>query len=101
MDTDRAVEIRLQLDTYLPVQYISTESLRIGVYKRLAQARSMEGIEEIGEELRDRYGRLPEPVSNLLLTAHLRVLARSLGIKSIIQQQKHFRINGFYRLSVG
>ena len=86
------IEIRLEMDAYLPREYISVESLRLGVYKRLAQARSLETIEELKEELRDRYGRIPAVVENLLMIARLRVVSQNLGIKRILQNHYQFTI---------
>ncbi len=97
-EQERSVELKLRLDAYLPNSYISLESLRIGVYKRLAQARTLESVDELDSELRDRYGRFPAPVNNLLLISRLRILARNLGVKSIVQNQHFFTITTFEQI---
>ncbi len=89
-DTDRPVEIKLEVDAFLPTHYVGVESLRIGIYKRLAQARDLREISDIKDEIRDRYGRIPAPVINLLMISRLRILSRTLGIKSIYQSGDRF-----------
>ncbi|MCX7766412.1 MAG: helicase-related protein, partial [Candidatus Sumerlaeia bacterium] len=97
-EQERTVELKLQLDAYLPNSYISLESLRIGVYKRLAQARTLESVDELASELRDRYGRIPTEVNNLLLISRLRILAQDLGIRSIVQNKHSFTITTFEQI---
>jgi transcription-repair coupling factor (superfamily II helicase) len=49
--------------------------LRIEIYRRLARVRRLERLKDFHQELRDRYGPLPEPVEWLLRLAELRLLA--------------------------
>ena len=50
-----------------------------------------EDIKAVREELADRYGKLPEPVENLLLVAGLRMLARACGVGEIVLQGANIR----------
>ena len=54
-------------------------------------ARSLERLLEGRAELVDRYGKLPEPVENLLLVAGLRMLARACGVGEIVLQGTNIR----------
>ncbi|MBR7121301.1 MAG: transcription-repair coupling factor [Lentisphaeria bacterium] len=67
----------------IPAAFIENERLRISAYRRLADIRSPEMLEEFAEELRDRYGKLPECVQNLLMLNKFRVLAMHNGIRRI------------------
>ena len=58
----------------IPPEYIENERLRISAYRRIAEIRSEYALEEFKEELRDRYGRLPECTENLLTLNLLRIL---------------------------
>jgi transcription-repair coupling factor (superfamily II helicase) len=52
---------------------------------------SEDDIKSVREELVDRYGKLPEPVENLLLVAGLRMLARACGVAEIVLQGNNIR----------
>ena len=80
---DVETSINLQADLKLPSSFVSDETLRLRIYKRVASARTEGEIEEQYRDLEDRFGELPLQVQNLLEYARLRVLGRSLGIHSI------------------
>ena len=85
------LSVELPVDAHLPHTYIPGERLRLEAYKKLAQVVSEAELGEVEAELIDRYGPLPEPVSNLVAVARLRVLARQAGITEIAVQGKHGR----------
>ncbi len=72
-------QIELKVDAYLPDAYIQDPRQKILLYKRMVSAEEVETIDEIGDELIDRFGSWPDPVSRLLETARIRVLALSLA----------------------
>ncbi|MDR5709407.1 MAG: transcription-repair coupling factor [Armatimonadota bacterium] len=78
--------VDLRVSAYLPAGYIPEEAQRLSVYRRLAALRSTDEATELREELRDRYGPLPEPVHNLVEIAALRERARGLGIGAVVQR---------------
>ncbi|MFW0110110.1 transcription-repair coupling factor [Rothia sp. P13129] len=78
------VKVDIPVNAHFPHEYISSERLRLAGYRQIAQANSEEELNDIREELKDRYGELPEPVENLLLVASLRIYARSLGVQEIV-----------------
>ena len=82
------VEIKLAVDAYFPSRYIRDPRLKVEMYKRVAGATGLSDIDDILDELLDRYGPMPDPVANLLQVARLRLLARELGIAVISQQEK-------------
>ncbi|GES32243.1 transcription-repair coupling factor [Streptomyces angustmyceticus] len=85
------VKIELPVDAHVPHDYAPGERLRLQAYRAIASASSEEDIAAVREELVDRYGKLPEPVENLLLVAGLRMLARSCGVTDITQQGSNIR----------
>jgi len=78
------VKIELPLDAHIPVEYIEQERLRLEAYKRIAAAATETEIDELVEELLDRYGNVPEPVDLLLEVARLRVAARAAGLAEVM-----------------
>ncbi|MEX0171716.1 transcription-repair coupling factor [Streptomyces sp. LMG1-1-1.1] len=85
------VKIELPVDAHMPHDYAPGERLRLQAYRSIASANSEEDIRAVREELTDRYGKLPEPVENLLLVAGLRMLARSCGVGEIVLQGSNIR----------
>ncbi|MFK0291679.1 transcription-repair coupling factor [Streptomyces sp. NPDC090442] len=85
------VKIELPVDAHVPHDYAPGEQLRLQAYRAIASANSEEDIAAVREELTDRYGKLPEPVENLLLVAGLRMLARSCGVTDITLQGSNIR----------
>jgi transcription-repair coupling factor (superfamily II helicase) len=76
-------EINLKIPAFIPEDYVPDPNQRLVMYKRLVQASVAEDVETIGEELMDRYGRHPLPVTYLLGTMKLRVLLRALLVKRL------------------
>ncbi len=85
------VRIELPVDAHLPHGYIPGERLRLEAYRKLAAAADQRELDDIAEELRDRYGTLPEPVTNLFSVAQLRILARQAKVADIVLQGNHVR----------
>ncbi|MFG2830776.1 transcription-repair coupling factor [Streptomyces sp. NPDC048434] len=85
------VKIELPVDAHVPHDYAPGERLRLQAYRAIASASSEEDVAAVREELVDRYGKLPEPVENLLLVAGLRMLARSCGVSDITLQGANIR----------
>ena len=94
-------DIKLHSPALLPESYCPDIHARLVLYKRLASCETEAEIDQIHEELIDRFG-LPEPaVSTLIASHHLRIEAASLGIDTIDASSeaitftfgKHHRIN--------
>ena len=90
-----AVEVKIELpvDAHLPHDYIGSERLRLEMYKRFAEVRSDEDVKVLQEELLDRYGAPPDPVTRLLVVASFRARARAAGLSEITVQGKYVRFH--------
>ncbi len=75
--------IDLELDAYIPSDYISNEYQKLDIYKRIAAIRSGEERDEMLDELIDRFGSPPRPVQVLLDAAMLREQAHALYITEV------------------
>jgi transcription-repair coupling factor (superfamily II helicase) len=71
------LEVHLDLPwaAYLPRDYVPGQKLRIEVYRRLTRVRRLERLNEFRDELRDRFGPIPESAEWLLRLQELRILA--------------------------
>ncbi len=77
------VSIELPLSGALTTGYIPDRSLRLQLYRRMANMRSLEDVDAMWEELDDRFGPPPPEVENLLYQLRVKVLASAVGISSI------------------
>ncbi|MBQ7256523.1 MAG: transcription-repair coupling factor, partial [Abditibacteriota bacterium] len=82
--------VDIQLDTYIPEDYIEAEGLRIMFYKKLAQVSSKEVLLNIKSEMKDRFGDLPEPCENMFTLLNLSFRAEENNIKSIIKDGNRY-----------
>ncbi|NJC87051.1 MAG: transcription-repair coupling factor [Desulfuromonas sp.] len=74
-------EVRLGLSAYLPEGYVADPNQRLVFYRRMAAAVDEDELYAAGDELRDRFGELPEPAQLLLEVMKLRVLMKQLRIE--------------------
>ncbi|MEO8215736.1 MAG: transcription-repair coupling factor [Acidobacteriota bacterium] len=86
IEEDIETSMNLGIDIYIPPQYISDENLRMIFYKKLASARDAARLEEVRQEMRDRFGAIPENVESLFDFVGLRQQAQALGVVSIVRQ---------------
>ena len=77
------INIDLGLDIHIPQHYIADPSQRLWLYKRLSILSSRRSLENLKEEVEDRFGRYPRSVSNLFEYGALRLRANRLRISSI------------------
>lgn len=78
--------IDLEIDAYLPENYVPSESQRLDIYKRIASIDSEDARDEMLDELIDRFGEPSKPVMNLLFVAMLRMEAHNAFIIDISQK---------------
>ena len=89
--TLEAVEpsIELPVDIYISDEYILDQGTKMEFYKKVMLVRNVSDANEIEEELEDRFGDLPGPVTNLVAMAKLRAYCYQLGIQNVSQQKGH------------
>ena len=80
---DVSTEVNLHVSALLPASYCSDVHERLSLYKRLADAESVEQLDALREELVDRFGELPEPARALLECHRVRLAARPLGVARV------------------
>ena len=78
-----SVEINLHTPALLPADYCTDVHERLVLYKRLAGCADADSLDRLGEELVDRFGRLPDPARALMETHRLRLAAEPLGVSRI------------------
>jgi transcription-repair coupling factor (superfamily II helicase) len=118
-------EINLHVPALLPNDYCGDVHERLSIYKRLANCDGQDKIDDLQEELIDRFGKLPDPAKALVETHRLRIAAKSIGIVKIdahtdsallqfvpnppidamriidlIQKNRHIKLNGQDKLRI-
>ena len=79
----RHVEIALPISAFLPPEYIPEGRPKIEMYRRISSIESLETLGELKDEVRDRFGPLPDPVEKLFLIRELQLLALRWQIHDI------------------
>ncbi|MCJ7579024.1 MAG: transcription-repair coupling factor, partial [Candidatus Aminicenantes bacterium] len=82
-DEEVQSEINLKIDVQIPEEYLPQMNMRLNLYKRISSVESLEELDRIREEIKDRFGILPKSVENLLRYGAVKFLAHKLKIKNI------------------
>lgn len=77
------VPVRLDRDAFLPADYVPGERQRLSLYRRISEAPDDQTVDRLAEELRDRFGPLPEAAARLLLVRKIRYFGRRAGIAGV------------------
>ena len=88
LEEEEEITIDLNISSYIPEEYIENSSQKIEIYQDIANSRSEEDIQNVIDEIIDRYGEMPEEVYNLLEIARIKNLCRKLQVNKIQQKQK-------------
>ena len=80
-----SISIDLKIPAFIPEIFIGDARTRFNIYNRLAGMATLDEIYDISEELVDRFGGMPEEVTNLLYVVELRQTASRAGIESIVR----------------
>jgi transcription-repair coupling factor (superfamily II helicase) len=81
--TARSVIVEADIEALIPETYIGSERERLTIYRRLQTVTTPEQLEEIGQELTDRFGRRPEPVDTLLGLIRIKLAAARLQFPKV------------------
>lgn len=77
------VSVDLPINAHIPSSYIPDKNMRLRLYRRIADLRSLAEIDAIFEEFIDRFGIPPKPVRNLLFQLKIKILAELTNISSV------------------
>jgi transcription-repair coupling factor (superfamily II helicase) len=87
LEDERRAAVNLRLNLRVEESYIPDMNQRLAAYRRMASARSLDEVDALLAELRDRYGDPPEGVLNLAQYARIRLLADRIGLDSVDREQ--------------
>jgi transcription-repair coupling factor (superfamily II helicase) len=77
------VRVELDVDAFVPGDYVPFEAAKIDIHRRIAAARERGELRALADELADRFGPVPQPVANLLDLQRARLELEAAGVRSI------------------
>ena len=77
------VRLDVNVDAYVPPDYIPYEQAKVDVHRRIAGAREVAELMELRNELTDRFGDIPEPLSNLITLQQARIKLGEAGARAV------------------
>ena len=85
-------EVVFDRPAHLPDEYVPDAAAKLDLYRRLARAERPCEIQAVREELRDRFGPLPDPAQRLLLVSELRALGAQAGLETVLVRGDEARL---------
>src|SRR5690606_4806156 len=86
------VNVDLPVTAFLPGSYIPPGKQKIDVYRKLSTVCTRSELEEVADELRDRFGPMPEEAVQFLSLKELELLAYGWGIDAIRLEETRFAV---------
>ena len=82
---ERAPEVKVDLPVvaFIPSAYVDDDAARLGLYRRMAAATTLEDVADVAREIVDRFGRPPREVANLICLLEIKHLAARAGLESV------------------
>ena len=105
VNTEWSPQINLGIPVFIPETYITNLGIRLNIYRRISNAISIDDINKILNELRDRFGKIPKELFNLTKLIEIKNLCKKanvnkidLGSKGFIISFRNREINGINKL---
>jgi transcription-repair coupling factor (superfamily II helicase) len=83
MQETEPVRLDVNVDAYVPADYVPYEQAKVDVHRRVAAARDVAELELLREELSDRFGPMPEPLANLIALQKARIKLGQAGARTV------------------
>ncbi len=95
-----STSVDLNIDAYIPESYIKNEYQKLDIYKRIAAIENEEEMDDMMEELIDRFGDIPKKVQQLLHIAALKSLAHSVYVTAVEQKGQDFKFTMYEKAKI-
>ncbi len=82
-DLPEPVRLDVNVNAYVPADYVPYEQAKIEIHRRVAGALEVADVEQLREELEDRFGPVPEPLANLLALQRARIKFGDAGARVV------------------
>ncbi|MCF7841288.1 MAG: transcription-repair coupling factor [Lentisphaeria bacterium] len=81
-------DVKIDMDMLIPEDYVVDPNERVSLYRRIATAVDVNAVQLLQTEIRDRFGRTPPEVLQLLDSKRIQLLGQMLGLRSITIKPK-------------
>jgi transcription-repair coupling factor (superfamily II helicase) len=92
-DQREPVRLDVNVDAYIPADYIAYEQAKIDVHRRIAGAREVADLGVLRDELEDRFGEIPQPLANLLDLQQARIKLGQAGARAVSFRGDRLTVN--------
>ena len=82
------IQIDLNVTSYIPDEYISDANQKIEVYQNIALCKNEEDIQNVIDEIIDRFGNMPKELENLIDIARIKYLSKEINIVKIMNKNQ-------------
>ena len=83
------VQIDLNVTSYIPDEFIENSNQKIEIYQMIALCKNEEDIQNVTDEIIDRYGQIPYEIENLINVARVKILAKEKYITKVNQKMQN------------
>ena len=87
IEEEPEIQIDINISSYIPDSYIDNSSQKIEVYQNIALCRTEEDIQNVIDEIIDRYGVMPKELENLIEVARIKELCKEAGVIKISEKK--------------
>ena len=94
------INVDLPMAVTIPEHYVPDKTMRLRLYRRLADIHELEEIDALYEEFNDRFGKPPKPVLNMFYQLRVKLLAEKAGLESVTLENRQIALR-FPSLPVG
>jgi transcription-repair coupling factor (superfamily II helicase) len=92
--TPQLPSVDLPISAHLPESYVADLGARLAIYQRMATLREPLDLDDLADELKDRFGEWPEAVENLLFMVKVKLLALKARVLNISQHTGEIVLSG-------
>ena len=87
VEEEQEIQIDINVSSYIPDSYIENNSQKIEVYQNIALCRTEEDIQNVIDEIIDRYGVMPKELENLIEVARIKELCKEAGVIKVSEKK--------------
>ena len=87
IEEEQEIQIDINISSYIPDSYIDSSSQKIEVYQNIAICRTEEDIQNVIDEIIDRYGVMPKELENLIEVARIKESCRKAGVVKVSEKK--------------
>lgn len=84
--------IEVNINAFIPEKYIESEGQKLVIYKKIASIRDKQDLNNLEEEMEDRYGTIPEACLNLMSIAYIKAMAQRIGVLNVSETEDYAKL---------